>query len=59
MNEKTLFLICFVISILILIFLQKRIKKSFFVIGLCVLPFLIYAIVLILIIILALIYGDK
>jgi hypothetical protein len=59
MNEKSLLLLCFVVSTAILVAIRNRLKRTTFAIGFFVLPFLIYAVLLILIIALALVYGDK
>lgn len=58
MNEKTLFIVCVVISIATLVPFRKRMRLKTYIVCNITLPFVIYIALLIAIIALALIYGD-
>ena len=59
MNEKTLLILCIVISIASLFPFRKRLRLKTYIICNIILPCAVYLALLVVLISLALIYGDR
>ena len=59
MNEKVLFVLCYLISTVCILPFRKRLSKRWFVLSILLIPIAIYGLLIILFVAIALIFGDR
>ena len=59
MNEKTLLILCYLITTVCILPFRKRLTKRCFVLLILLAPIAVYVLLIVLFVALALIFGDK
>ena len=59
MNEKTLLILCYLITTVCILPFRKRLSKRWFVLSILLAPIAVYVLLIILFVAIALIFGDK
>ena len=59
MNEKTLLILCYLITTVCILPFRKRLSKRWFVLSILFVPIAVYILLMILFVAIALISGDK
>ena len=59
MNEKTLLVLCYLITTAFILPFRKRLSKRWFVLSILFVPIAVYILLIILFVAIALILGDK
>ncbi len=59
MNEKTLLILCYLITTVCILPFRKRLTKRCFVLSILLAPIAVYVLLIVLFVALALIFGDK
>lgn len=59
MNEKTLLGLCYLITIVCILPFRKRLSKRWFVLSILLVPLAVYVLLIMLLVAIALFFGDK
>ena len=59
MNEKTLLILCYLITTVCILPFRKRLTNRCFVLSILLAPIAVYVLLIVLFVALALIFGDK
>ena len=59
MNEKTLLVLCYLITIVCIMPFRKRLSKRWFVLSILLVPIAVYVLLIMLFVAIALFFGDK
>ena len=59
MNERTLLILCYLITTVCILPFRKRLTKRCFVLSILLAPIAVYVLLIVLFVALALIFGDK
>lgn len=59
MNEKTLLILCYLVTAICILPFAKRLSKRWLVVSILLIPIAIYALLILMFVAIALIYGDK
>ena len=59
MNEKTLLILCYLITTVCILPFRKRLSKRWFVLSILLVPIAVYVLLIMLFVAIAMFFGDK